>query len=186
NEAVEASQDVSIKNNDKETDKTFDLDVTFLPENGPIQDAVENGVKMELPKSIDVAAGKTENINPTIHIPAEAAYGHYEGYIKVVNQQNDGESFQIPFSIRVTDKGIDYVEVSPPAIATDSVVPVFTLIRFKLKSEMETMDVIANDYETGEPVGFVGTLDVSNFSPDKVLGTRFNGKVFPFTDDPEA
>src|SRR5699024_1613617 len=160
NEAVEASQDVSIQNNNKETDKTFNLDVTFLPDNGPIQDAVENGVQMELPKSIEVAAGKTENINPTIHVPAEAAYGHYEGYIKVENEQNEEESFQIPFAIRVTDKGIDYVEVSPPAIATDSVVPVFTLIRFKLKSKLDTMDVIVNDYETGEPVGFVGTMDV--------------------------
>ena len=181
---VEVSKDVELKNTDPDTDKSYDINAEFLPESGKILDAETNGVHFKLPDTIDVAAGKSEILDAKIHVPTDAAYGQYEGYLYIVNQQNEQDSYRIPFAIRVTDKGIDYMEVSPPAISTEATPVMFTMVRFKLKSEPDTIDVLVHDQETGEPVGFVGTMDVSMMAPDRDLGMRFNGRVYLFTDDP--
>src|SRR5699024_1819403 len=135
-------------------------------------------------ETITVGAGDVVETDATMDIPTDAELGVYEGNVLLTNDEHD-KVYRIPFAIRVTEKGIDYVEVSPPAMSTDSALPVFSLIRFKLNSELETIDVVVNDEQTGDPVGFVGTMDTSGLSLDKDLGTQFNGKVYPFTDDPD-
>lgn len=183
NEAIEDSRKVVIENHHSE-DKTFNMEVEFLQDDENRKNSVENGVKLEIPNSVAVSSEQSKEIKPTIHVPANAEFGIYEGYIHITNKNDGNENYQIPFAIRVTSKGIDYVEVSPPAISSDSIPTVFIMTRFKLRSAMKTIDVIAKDEETGKPIGLVGTIDASGIKPDSDFAMRFNGSVYPFTNDP--
>ncbi|MBX9975081.1 S8 family serine peptidase [Cytobacillus firmus] len=190
-ESIDLEKKVVIENHEKE-DKEFKVEVEFLPAKASIQDAKENGVEIKILDSISVSPGQTKEVLPAIHVPKDAAKGNYEGYIHFVNPQNNEESYQIPFAIRYTDQGIDYIELDRPAVATDTtkfhpfLVP-FAHAAFKLKSPMKTIDILVKDGKTGQPVGFIGSIiGADKIEPDveKWLLWAFTGNVYPFTNDP--
>lgn len=190
-EALNLEKKVVIENHEQE-DKEFKVEVEFLPAKASIQDAKKNGVELNIPDSISVSSGETKEVKPAIHVPKGAEKGHYEGYIHFVNQQNKEESYQIPFAIRYTDQGIDYVELDRPAVATDVskfhpfLIP-FANAAFKLKSPMKTIDIIVKDGKTGQPIGIIGSIfEADKIEPDSevYLLWAFTGNVFPFTNDP--
>ncbi|ASK63529.1 peptidase S8 [Virgibacillus phasianinus] len=189
NEAIEDSRKVVIENNHPE-DKTFNIAVEFLQNNENSQNAGENGVELDVPNSVTVSSEQSKEIEPTIYVPAKAEFGIYEGYIHITNKNDGNENYQIPFAIRVTDKGIDYVELARPAVPNEwsyhSFLRPFIPVFFKLKSPMETIDVIVKDGETGEAIGLVGTMDASGIVPGRelMIYQGFQGIVYPFTDDP--
>lgn len=187
---LEDSRKIDFENSSTD-EKAYTVDVEFLPAKGDRQDAAENGVEIDVPDSVTLAAEQTKDVEPTITVPKNAAHGTYEGYIHVENQNDADESFQIPFAIRVTDKGIDYVDLDRPAVPNEwtfhSFLVPFIGFVFKLKSPMETIDVIIKDGDTDEPIGLVGTINASNDIPDKeyYVLRAFMGSVYKFTDDPE-
>lgn len=190
--AIEASRPVVIKNSSKES-KKFLVDAEFLSAKDGRQDAAKNGVTFNADKSVTVAANGEITVNPTLHVPNDVAQGTYEGYVRFVNEKNLSESYQVPFAIRVTDKGIDYVKLERPVITNSwedfhaFLVP-FTPVTFKLKSPMETVDVVVADGETGEPIGYVGSLyGASDIMPGSELYITqgFAGVVNKFTNDPK-
>ena len=189
---IEDAKTMVVKNQQSE-EVEYALDVEFLQAKDKRQDAKKNNVRIDLADSVTVPAGESTELEPTIQIPKGAAEGTYEGYIRIVNEGNLSESYQVPFAIRVTGKGIDYVELERPVITNDwsayhpFLIPM-TPVTFKLKSQMETLDIIINDAETGEPVGFVGSLyGASNIMPDTEIYIMqgFSGVVYPFTDNPK-
>jgi subtilisin family serine protease len=190
-EAIDLEKKVVIENHEQE-EKEFKVEVEFSPAKASIQDAEKNGVEINIPDSISVSSGQEKEVQPAIHVPKDAEPGHYEGYIHFVNSQNNEESYQIPFSIRYTDRGIDYADLDRPAVATDvskfhPFLNPFVNAVFKLKSPMKTIDIIVKDGKTGEPVGFIGSiLEAHNIEPDveKWLLWAFSGSVYPFTNDP--
>lgn len=188
---IEESRTMVI-NNHQAKEKRFTVDVEFLKAKGNRQDAAKNDVQFDLQDAVTVQAKGTVELEPTIRIPEGAAEGTYEGYVLIVNESDLGESYQVPFAIRVTGKGIDYVELERPAITNDwtnfhaFLVP-FTPVSFKLKSPMETIDIIISDDETGEPVGYVGSLyKASDVKPGNIMTILqgFSGVVNPFTNNP--
>lgn len=190
--AIEASRPVVITNSSKES-KKFAVDVEFLGAKDGRQDAKKNGVTFVADQTVTVAANSETTVNPTLQVPKNAAQGTYEGYVRFVNEKNLSESYQVPFAIRVTDKGIDYVELERPVITNTwddfhaFMIP-FTPVTFKFKSPMETVDVVVADGETGEPVGYVGSLyGASNIVPGSELYITqgFTGIVNKFTNDPK-
>ncbi|MFD4704674.1 S8 family serine peptidase [Gottfriedia sp. NPDC058432] len=189
---IDESRKVVIQNRDAKEAKEFKVEVEYSPVKGNVKDAVKNGVKVTTPSSITVTAGQSKEIQPSIHVPTNAEPGRYEGYIHFVNEKDGTENYQIPFSIRYTDKGIDYAELDRPAVATDTTkfhpyLTPFVNAMFKLKSPMKTIDIIIKDGKTGQPVGFLGSLiNVDNIEPDseKYILWAFTGSVYPFTNDP--
>ncbi len=189
--AIEDGKTMAIKNRQSE-DKKFDFDVEFLQAKGNRQDAVANGVQFDVPNSITVPAGETTELEPTIHVPKDAAEGTYEGYINIVNESDPSESYQVPFAIRVTGKGIDFVDLERPVITNEwddfhaFLIP-FTPVIFKFKSPMETVDIIVKDSKTGDPIGYVGSLyGASSIMPgtEMYIMQGFTGNVRPFTNNP--
>ncbi|MFJ7935678.1 S8 family serine peptidase [Sporosarcina sp. NPDC096371] len=189
--AIEAGKTMTIENR-QTVEKKFAFDVEFLQAKGGRQHATENGVQFDMPNSITVTAGETTELEPTIHIPKNAAEGTYEGYIHIVNESNPDERYQVPFAIRVTGKGIDYVELERPAITNEwdqfhAYLLPFTPVNFKFKSPMKTVDIIVKDSKTGEPIGYVGSLlDASDIMPGTAMSIMqgFSGIVNPLTNDP--
>lgn len=188
-EAIELTKKVEIENKGKK--KKYTIDVEYHKNIKGVQDANANGVKVKVSKSVTVAKGKSKVIEPTISVPANAKEGAYEGYLHITNSENDEETYQVPFSITVTDKGIDYVETDSPSIANDfpfwQYYNPFMNAMFQLKSPMETVDVILKDTKSDKPLGYVGSLNASRFEPDRpyYILFAFTGHVYPFTNDPE-
>ncbi|MDR4982615.1 S8 family serine peptidase [Bacillus cereus] len=185
---IEASKKVNVQNNGKE-EKSFKVEVEYHGERTGIQDAVKNGVQVEVPASLTVASGKSQELQPKITIPASAAAGRYEGYIHVTNANNPAETYQIPFAVMVTEKGFAYMETERPSVTNNT--PFWQYMRpfifglMKLNSPMETIDIVVKDSKSGKAVGLTGTIDASNMMTDiDYAGIVFNSYVYPFTNDP--
>ncbi|KEK17069.1 peptidase S8, partial [Bacillus manliponensis] len=186
---IEASKKVTVQNNGKE-EKSFNVEVEYHGERTGIQDAVKNGVKVDVPASLTVASGQSQELQPKITIPASAVKGRYEGYIHVTNANNSAETYQIPFAVMVTEKGFEYAKTSSPSVTNTTpfwqyMYP-FVHVNMKLNSPMKTIDVLVKDSKTGKAVGFVGTADASRLLTDRetFLMNAFSGTVYPFTNDP--
>ncbi|MBO9129210.1 S8 family serine peptidase [Bacillus sp. 165] len=187
--SIEDSRKMVIKNRGEE-DKTFNVEVEYHGERTGIKDAVANGIKLDVPSSITVAGGKTGSMQPKITVPQSAAEGRYEGYIHVTNASNPNETYQIPFAIRVTERGIQSLKTNRLTMATYTAnwqyyTPVLKAL-FTLKSPMKTLDLIVRDNKTGKAIGFVQSFNVENAKPGIEYGvlSAFTGNVFPFTNDP--
>ncbi|WP_369902127.1 S8 family serine peptidase [Bacillus manliponensis] len=185
---IEASKKVNVQNNGKE-EKSFKVEVEYHGERTGIQDAVKNGVKVDVPASLAVASGKSQELQPKITIPASAAAGRYEGYIHVTNANNPAETYQIPFAVMVTEKGFAYMETERPSVTNNT--PFWQYMRpiifgfMKLNSPMKTIDIVVKDSKSGKAVGLTGTIDASNMMTDReYAGILFNSYVYPFTNDP--
>ncbi|WP_410984035.1 S8 family serine peptidase [Bacillus cereus] len=185
---IEASKKVTVQNNGKE-EKSFKVEVEYHGERTGIQDAVKNGIQVEVPASLTVASGQSQELQPKITIPASAAKGRYEGYIHVTNAKNPSETYQIPFAVMVTEKGFEYAKTSSPSVTNTTpfwlyMYP-FVHVNMKLNSPMKTIDVLVKDSATGKAVGFIGTADASRLliDVDTFLMNAFSGTVYPFTND---
>ncbi len=118
---------------------------------------------VDVPSSITVGGGQVQELQPKITIPTSAADGRYEGYIHVTNTNNPDETYQIPFAVMVTEKGIAYLKTTRPSVTNmnpfwelhDSLIHGI----MKFNSPMKTMDVLVKDSKTGKAVGFLGTAE---------------------------
>ncbi|MGG0186698.1 S8 family serine peptidase [Bacillus rhizoplanae] len=186
---IEASKKVTVQNNGKE-EKSFKVEVEYHGERTGIQDAVKNGVKVEVPASLTVASGQSQELQPKITIPSSAAKGRYEGYIHVTNANNPAETYQIPFAVMVTEKGFEYIKTTQPSVTNNT--PFWLYSNYmvhgimKMNSPMKTIDVLVKDSKTGKVVGFIGTANTSKLPTDieTFLMGAFSGFVYPFTNDP--
>jgi subtilisin family serine protease len=188
---IEDSRKVVIQNLNEKDTKEFITNVEFLPAKGQIQDAGKNGVEVTMPDTISVETGKSAEIEPVIRVSEVAEIGRYEGYIHLVNSKNEEENYQIPFAIRVTDKGFEKMELTRPMITNDPInihpyTTPYTNAIINLSSPLKTIDMLVRDEKTGEAVGFMGTINASHLMTgidywgDKI----FTGLVYPFTNDP--
>ncbi|PFG04770.1 S8 family serine peptidase [Bacillus sp. es.034] len=187
---IEDSRKVVIQNLNEKDTKEFITNVEFLPAKGQIQDAGKNGVEVTMPDTISVEAGKSAAIEPVIRVSEVAEIGRYEGYIHLVNSKNEEENYQIPFAIRVTDKGFEKMELTRPMITNDPVnmhpyTTPYTNAIINLSSPLKTIDMLVRD-ESGEAIGFMGTIDASHLMTgiDYWGDKMFTGLVYPFTNDP--
>ncbi len=186
NTDIEDSRSIEVVNHGAQ-DQSYSLEVEYHPAREGVQDGVKNNLKVNIPETFMVGAGKSEQIQADILVPKSAETGRYEGYIHVVNQADPKERYQIPFAIRVTDKGIAYAEPFSPSVTTDTPFHQYyapgSHFAFKFKSPMETFDLIVKDAKTGKAVGLVGSYDGRQAMPDKeyVIFFGHRGLVYPFT-----
>ncbi|MDM5156904.1 S8 family serine peptidase [Bacillus sp. DX1.1] len=192
NSSITDSRKVVIRNNNQQEEKEFKIEVEYSSENVGVQDAAKNGVKLSVQESIKVNPKASGEVNPEISIPANAELGRYEGYIHITNKNNEKETYQVPFAVRLTEQGIASVNLLRDTMATDLTKwhsfmdGPFSPLSYKLNSPLETVDAIVKDRKTGNALGFVGTVDASNKTPNKEYYILYGltGNVFPFTGDP--
>lgn len=188
NEDIQESRSIQVANN-SDLDQTFKVEVEYHAVREGIRDGIKNNIKVNLPEAFTVKAGQKEQIQAAIVVPQSAEIGRYEGYIHIVNQENSNERYQIPFAIRVTDKGIEYAEPLSPSVTNDTTFHQYfapgTHFVFKFKSPMETFDLIVKNAKTGTAVGVIGSYDGKQAMPDKeyLLYFGHKGLVYPFTGD---
>ncbi|WP_299741881.1 S8 family serine peptidase [uncultured Rossellomorea sp.] len=186
---------VELQNNSDEK-KDFNVNVELLSsEISGANNAETNDIVFTVNDKVSVEANSKVEMTPSIEVPKEAEAGTYEGYIHFTNADNEHEKYQIPFSIIVADRGINY-SVDRPAFASDASmyhahmsVPA-TFLNVGLRSPMETMDLVVKDGDTGEYLGYLGWINTEFLNEQ--LGVDFlvpfvfgSGAYYPFTGDEE-
>ncbi len=188
-ESIEVTKEITIGNRSEE-EQTYQLDVAFLQAKDNRQDASENGVELNVEQQLTLPAEQNVDLEPKLTVPSDAEQGYYEGYLRVINEHNPEETYQIPFAIRVTEKGIDFMNLDRHAVPNEwtfhSFLIPFIGMEFRVKSPMETIDVIVTDSETDEPIGYVGSMNATSIIPDRSMYViqAFMGNVNLFTGDP--
>lgn len=179
------SRVVSISNTSNKK-KTFNIQVKFNQNVKGAKDAKANNVTVDVPETITLNVNKTIKIKPTIHIPASAEFGIYEGYIYITSNNNPDEVYQIPFGFKHLQEGINTINVYEDAFTTrrdlNHSFPSGTAIEFSLNSPMETVDLVLKDAKTGKELGLVDAYQ-GLFTEDTMFETEygFNGLYSAFT-----
>lgn len=184
---VSESKNLEIENSGV-NDKTYTIEVDFLHAKNNRQDATANGVELDVPSSVTVPGNESVTWNAEISIPSDAAGGTYEGYLRIVNQEDGEESYQIPFAINYSEKGFGLVEFDRPSVPNrwdyhPFLMP-FMGLELMLNSPMESVDLIIKDSETGEALGTVGTFNNLAAEINYYSSDAFMGHMLPFTGDP--
>jgi subtilisin family serine protease len=186
NADIKDSRTIKVTNNGQQ-EQTYKVEVEYHTARKGVQDGVKNNIQLTTPNTVTVGAGSSTEFNAGIVVPQSAEMGRYEGYIHMTNEANPNESYQTPFAIRVTDKGIDFAAPLSPSVTNDTPFHQYlaagTHITFKFKSPMEYFDLIVKEAKTGKAVGIIGTYDGTNAEPDKeyAIYAGFRGAVYPFT-----
>ena len=185
---ISADSTMVVENKGDE-EKSFKVEVEYHGERTGIKDSVENGIVVDVPASVAVSKGASKEVSPTITVPADAEEGRYEGYIHLTNANDEGETYQVPFAIRVTEKGFDYLETDRPALANNTPKwqyynPSVTAA-FQMKSPLTSMDILVRDGQSGKAIGFIASLSNPSAKPDfrYYIPGVFSGAVYPFTGD---
>ena len=187
---VQVDRDISIQNNGSQQ-KSFAVEVEYHAERTGIKDPMKNGLVLNVPKRIDLAGGSEQKISPQITIPVGAEEGRYEGYIHLTNEANPEETYQVPFAIRLTAKGFEYLETNSPTLANNTpkwqyYSPAITAA-FQMKSAFDQIDIVMKDASSGDAIGMVASLSETSAKPDfrYYIPNVFSGSVYPFTGDAE-
>lgn len=174
---------ILVENNGEEN-KTFVGKVEFTNQS---LNASENGVQVSFNKKLTVKAGKKKKTNVFLNVPKSAEKGYYEGYIHYVNEADESENYQIPFGIRVSEKGIEYVNALNFSTKDNNQFrPViqFTPMDFVLKSPMDQLSVVLVDGKTNEDLGLVGVINSKGIPEGQriILNDAFSGNYYPYED----
>ncbi|MFP7299014.1 S8 family serine peptidase [Neobacillus niacini] len=152
----------------------------------------ENGVKINVKKKIKVNGNKEVKEKVSLDAPKTAKAGLYEGFIVLTNKADSSDIYRLPFNFRITKDGLGYLDLLTPSITPPYLNQGRThldnrlgaLVSFSLSSPGERMDVVLQDGKTGEDLGFIGTLDLTNYPLDKSLALfAFRGVYYSFTGD---
>ncbi|MGG0176518.1 S8 family serine peptidase [Gottfriedia acidiceleris] len=180
---------LTIYNNSKQA-KTFNVKVEFQKDQLGSKDADANGVGIVTDKTIKINAASKKQTVVSIFIPKSASLGTYEGYITYTNQSNPDEVYQVPFAVRLVEKGIYGMVVSPNVFTTETDSFHLALnnnasLMFEFKSHMRYVDLVLEDAKTNKELGYIGQIDGIPLMDNVTyyLQKAFNGTYYPLTDD---
>jgi subtilisin family serine protease len=185
---IKADSKMILENNGG-VEKSFKVEVEYHGERTGIKDSAKNGIVLDVPTSVVVPSGNSKEISPTITVPENAEEGRYEGYIHLTNASDASETYQVPFAIRVTGKGFDYLETDRPTLANNTpkwqYYNPFITAAFQMKNPLTRIDIVVKDGQSGEAIGFIASLQQANVKPDYryYIPAVFAGVVYPFTND---
>lgn len=195
---------VTVTNNSIEL-KSYKIDVEYS--NSPrAKDALENGFKLNIPTSVEVAAGESKTFDVTLSAFSPLEFGTYEGYIHFTELNNTESTYQMPFSVNLMKDGFQTLTYPSLENGYAQGITAFTCsnlpnrnpqtfygfgdISFMLQvnNEIKTIEGYVVDPETKERVGYVGKQDASwipagtdvmieNFASNGRAKKIVNGKV---------
>ncbi|MDM5331620.1 S8 family serine peptidase [Neobacillus sp. CF12] len=182
--------------------KTFNVSKQFITtkfaQSNPVGPGTGNNVKIDISTgsspvtSIDVSGGSAVNAKATITVPANAIDGTYEGYVNFVNAADPTDSYRIPFTIIIAEKGINFKvnlkAFSPGERYTGNFSPAASIdtsaYSFSVNSGMESIYVVVKDKD-GNYIGVVQDVQaIDAAGPGVQYGPIYiltGGKYLPFT-----
>lgn len=198
---VVQSKEFTITNQGS-TSKTFKLSSKFITtkfaDSNPVGQGTGNNVKIDFSTgdtnvtSLNVDGSSSVKANATITVPANALDGTYEGYVNVVNANDANESYRIPFTITIAEKGIDFkVDIKAMTLTerytgnyNPNVGAPGSGFTFSVNSAMESNYILLKDKD-GNYIGVVQNVsDISAAGPGVTYGPipmLVGGRYLPFT-----
>ncbi len=186
---VVSSKDFNVTNQGTSS-KTFNVSTEFISTkfagSNKVGPGTGNDVKIDFTvdgknvSSFNVGGESTVKATAKITVPSNSLEGTYEGYINLLNSQDSSESYRIPFTITVAEKGINKFQVAIKAAAEGNLSAYY----LSVNNEMENYYVAIKDKD-GKYIGLANMLaNSSNLIPGVQYGpliTLFNGFYLPFT-----
>lgn len=186
---VVSSKDFNVTNQGTSS-KTFNVSTEFISTkfagSNKVGPGTGNEVKIDFTvdeknvSSFNVGGESTVKATAKITVPSNSLEGTYEGYINLVNSQDSSESYRIPFTITVAEKGINTFQVAIKAASEGNLSAYY----LSVNNEMENYYVAIKDKD-GKYIGIANTLsNGSNLIPGVQYGpliTLFRGFYLPFT-----
>lgn len=197
---VVSSKDFNVTNQSSSS-KTFNVSTKFLTSkfagSNPVGPGTGNDVKIDFTSggtnvtSIQVGGGSTVKAKATITVPSNALDGTYEGYIYLVNAADSSETYRIPFTITLAEKGINFKVLTKAFTLPESITgnrnddtPLYTSgFTFSVNNAMQNMYLVLKDKD-GNYLGLINYYDLSNWAPgaeSRPLLMLYLGQYFPFT-----
>jgi subtilisin family serine protease len=190
------NKQVTLQNFEKEN-KKFNANVHFQLIKGGTDPKV-NGVKVAINPVIQIKKNETKNVNVSLTLPKTAKEGIYTGYIILTNQKDKNEQYRIPFSVKTIEEGfhgfainkastmLEYriSQTEPMGMASGNAAPTLS---FNMKTPMEKMELVWQDGKTGQDLGYVSSMNLSNKNTNThiiAIGALL-GSYYPFTGDPD-
>ncbi|PEC47367.1 hypothetical protein COJ46_20045 [Bacillus sp. AFS077874] len=129
-------------------------------------DAEKNGVNVNLSEdSFKVKSGTQKELSVSLTVPKTTEKGTYEGYIRIENEKNPEENYQIPFGARVVEEGFKYFATHSPSISNNRVIAQYSVkdtdLDFNLNSPMKTIDFVLVDPKTDKDLGLITSINTS-------------------------
>ncbi|WP_369700076.1 S8 family serine peptidase, partial [Bacillus sp. AFS041924] len=186
---VVSSKDFNVSNLGT-GNKTFNVSSAFISSkfagSNKVGPGTGNDVKIDFSidgknvDSINVGGGSTVKATAKITVPSNSLDGTYEGYINLVNSKDSSETYRIPFTITVAEKGINRFQVAIKAASEGNLSAYY----LSVNNEMANFYIAIKDKD-GKYIGIANTLaNGSNLIPGVQYGpliTLFNGFYLPFT-----
>ncbi|MFF2876518.1 InlB B-repeat-containing protein [Gottfriedia sp. NPDC057991] len=186
---VVSSKDFNVSNLGTGS-KTFNVSSAFITSkfagSNKVGPGTGNDVKIDFSvdgknvNSINVGGGSTVKATAKITVPSNSLDGTYEGYINLVNSKDSSETYRVPFTITVAEKGINKFQVAIKAASEGNLSAYY----LSVNNEMENLYVAIKDKD-GKYIGIANTLsNGSNLIPGVQYGpliTLFSGFYLPFT-----
>ncbi|MFB7139777.1 InlB B-repeat-containing protein [Gottfriedia sp. NPDC056225] len=188
---VVSSKDFNVSNLGTGS-KTFNVSTAFITSkfagSNKVGPGTGNDVKIDFSvdgknvNSINVGGGSTVKATAKITVPSNSLDGTYEGYINLVNSKDPSETYRIPFTITVAEKGINKFQVAIKAASEGNLSSYY----LSVNNEMNDLYIAIKDKD-GKYIGIANTLSTgSNLIPGVQYGpliTLFNGFYLPFTKE---
>jgi len=186
---VVSSKDFNVSNLGT-GNKTFNVSTAFITSkfagSNKVGPGTGNDVKIDFSvdgnnvNAINVGGGSTVKATAKITVPSNSLDGTYEGYINLVNATDPSETYRIPFTITVAEKGINTFQVAIKAASEGNLSAYY----LSVNNEMENYYVAIKDKD-GKYIGIANTLsNGSKLIPGVQYGpliTLFSGFYLPFT-----
>ncbi|WP_158095137.1 InlB B-repeat-containing protein [Gottfriedia luciferensis] len=186
---VISSKDFNVTNLGT-SNKTFKVSTEFISTKFAASNKVGTGtgndVKIDFSTggknvtSINVDGGSSVKATAKITVPSNSLDGTYEGYIHLVNEIDTNETYRIPFTVTVAEKGISTFNVAIKATSLGNL----SAYNLSVNNEMENYYIVVKDKD-GKYIGVTNTLsNGSDLIPGVKYGPRitlFNGWYLPFT-----
>ncbi|NWQ43506.1 S8 family serine peptidase [Bacillus sp. EB106-08-02-XG196] len=187
---VISTKDFNVTN-EGTSSKTFKVSTQFISSkfagSNKVGPGTGNDVKIDFSTggtnvtSINVEGGSTVKATAKITVPSNSLEGIYEGYINLENTADSSESYRIPFTIIVAEKGIDTFKVGIKAMQMPNGVSAYN---FSVNNTMESMYIVLKDKD-GKYLGVSNTLvNASSINPGVQYGPNLMllwGLYLPFT-----
>lgn len=186
---VVSSKDFNVSNQGSGS-KTFNVSTEFISTkfagSNKVGPGTGNDVKIDFSVDeknvsfINVEGGSTVKATAKITVPSNSLEGTYEGYINLVNAADPSETYRMPFTITVAEKGINKFQVAIKAAAEGNLSAYY----LSVNNEMENYYIVIKDKD-GKYIGVANTLsNGSDLIPGVQYGPRitlFSGWYLPFT-----
>ncbi|MFP5111451.1 S8 family serine peptidase [Bacillaceae bacterium C204] len=194
------SKDFNVSNQGASS-KTFNVSTKFITSkfvgSNPVGPGTGNDVKIDFTAggtnvtSLNVDGGSTVKATASITVPSNSLEGTYEGYIYLVNAADSTESYRIPFTITVAEKGIDFEVIAKSFTLPTSITGNYnidtpyetSLAYYSVNGTMKNLFIVLKDKD-GKYLGVAQTLvGASEINPGVMYSILLltGGKYLPFT-----